>query len=460
MRKIPPMVGMTKKLGMTKNLCLSVLCSICVICVPFISATAQRLTLDDCIRYAQTNSPDAQQRILQTRHDEAQLTQLRQSQWPTANGSYSQGLNLGRNTDPFTNAFVQQTIHSGNLSAGVNWNVFNGFRTVGQIRQTEQTILADQSEIAQQKFDLTIQVMLGYMQVLQQEAFINIANDALLLVRQQRQRTQELVKEGLLAQTALTDVDAQVASANLDLITTRNNQTLARLALEALLNWRGPQPLTIEPVALPDEKAVTSASDNPESDKSDLWRRASPTQPGLRAATFRLRAAEAGVEVAKAGRYPSLSLGAGFGTAYSSIAAREQFQFWNQLYLNLGQYVRATVAFPIYDGGQFRYQTTLARLNRQRADVQLQRERQRLRQALDQAGAASGIASETLANSRIVVESRKAAYQAAVARYAEGLLPTIDLEVYRNNWLKAQTDLVRVSYEARFRKLVLDLYRQ
>ncbi len=147
--------------------------SICVICgaalaVPFISATAQtqRLTLDDCIRYAQANSFAVQQRALQTQRDEAQLDQLRQSRWPTANGSYSQGLSLGRTIDPFSNNYVQQSINSGSLGANANWNVFNGFRTGSQIRQTEQSILADQQDIAQQKFDLTIQVMLGYMQAI------------------------------------------------------------------------------------------------------------------------------------------------------------------------------------------------------------------------------------------------------------------------------------------------------
>ena len=130
------------------------------------------------------------------------------------------------------------------------------------------------------------------------------------------------------------------------------------------------------------------------------------------------------------------------------------------MWLNLGQYVRATIAFPIYDAGQLRYQTILARINQQSADNQSQRERQRLRQTLDLAEAAYRIAVENGASNRIVAEARKIAYEAAVARFQEGLLNAVELEVYRNNWLKAQADGVRARYETHFRKLVLDLYGQ
>ncbi|TAE33516.1 MAG: TolC family protein [Cytophagales bacterium] len=424
------------------------------LCLTTTLATAQRLTLEQCIRYAQTNSPDVQGRTLQTRRDEAQLIQLRQSQWPSANGSYSQGLNLGRNIDPFTNVYVQQTIHSSSLGATLNWNVFNGFRTVNQIRQTEKTIQADVQDVAANRFDLGIQVTLAYMQLLQQQAVITIAENALSLIEKQRQRAEVLIREGQLALATLLDLDAQLATAKLDLSTARNAHQLARLNLESLLNWRSSEPLTIEPISTPELTAKPPPLTN-----LMLADRIVQRQPSLQAARFRLESADAGLALAKAGAYPTVSVGAGFGTAYSSVAARDEFRFLNQLWYNLGQYVRATVSFPIFDAGQLRFQLTQARLNRQSAIIQVERDHQRVVQAIRQAEAACQISLEALTNTRIVTESRRLAYEGAVVRFEEGLLHTVELETYRNSWLKAQTDLAKANYEVFFRKRVLGFYQ-
>ena len=86
------------------------------------------LTLEQCIALAVENQPALRQSVLQKQVAENTLEQTRKSQLPIVSGFSNQGLNVGRNVDPYTNNIVNAQIATNNAGIGLNWTIFNGFQ--------------------------------------------------------------------------------------------------------------------------------------------------------------------------------------------------------------------------------------------------------------------------------------------------------------------------------------------
>lgn len=409
-----------------------------------------RFSLNQCIEYAYKQNFDIKLKELKFRQSENTLEQSQKALYPNVSGSFSQGINSGRSIDPFTNGFIQRTIASNSFGVNTNLVLFNGFSLKNQILQNQYNPEADQIDIQRAKNDLRTRVTLAFMQVLMNQELAKIAQEQIQNIQSHSERVRALVNEGNMPKTNLIDLDAQLATADFDAINAKNNIELAKLSLAQLMAYPNFTNFEIENNI--DEKAMILPEDYLQNTLLSI-----DNQPVMRNIKLRLQSAKIGIKLAEAGKYPSVSLGAGLGSAYSSAASKE-YNYFNQLGFNLNQFARLSVSIPIYTNGQVRGRITNAEINQRIVETQLSQTKLQLKQEIEQAYLGTKIAQEKHKSAQKQVSAQQIAYNSAKERYLEGLLHTVELNAFRINLEKAKSNLIQSKYEFYFRKIVLDFY--
>lgn len=423
------------------------------LCLALSPLHAQPLSLQQCQDYAIRHSLAIRQGELQVETDRLTQRQTERAVWPTLAGSVSEGLNFGRTIDPFSNGFVQQTIHSGSVGLNSNWNLFNGFRQQHQVQQQTYMRQADEAELMRQRLEVRQRVIGAYMQVLLSQQLAGLAESQRQTINRQRDRTKALIQEGQAATVQLTDWDAQLAAADYEVVSARTSLRQNSLLLQQLLNWQEAAPLTIQVIDVPEPAAPPVNAQ-----QSDRLRELLPTQPMAQAAGWRLKSAQSGYALARTSLLPTISVGGGINTAYSSAAPRELFPIGRQLQYNLGQYVRLSLSLPVLNGQQARFQIARALIAQKTAEIDVQKVRLQLNQEIEQAVFAQTLAFEKWQSAQRQVEAQQKALLAGKARFDEGLIHVIEYATLQTNLNRALSNRLQAQYEYYFRKLIADTY--
>src|ERR1700712_5260444 len=127
------------------------------------------LTLKQCVDIALKNNLLVKQNELQTETDYISLKQARNNRLPQVIANVGHGLSQGRGIDPITNGYVNQNIGYGNydLSGGVT--LFNGGQIKNNITQNRFGLDASQMDLQQTKENTTLNIILAYLQILNNE---------------------------------------------------------------------------------------------------------------------------------------------------------------------------------------------------------------------------------------------------------------------------------------------------
>jgi outer membrane protein len=225
--------------------------------------------------------------------------------------------------------------------------------------------------------------------------------------------------------------------------------------------------------------------------------------PNVKAAEFRVKAAEKSSLAAKANFYPSLSFGysltSNFSnqfkyingyelTGLSAITPASPFvtmnntkyfvqsptyatttgtrnfgNVWNgwgtQVNNNFGQSFGFQLSIPIFNGGQARISYQQAKLNYKSAELNQENTNRKLKQDIYSAYTNAIVALNKLNANKKAVTSAEKAYEFAKKRYELGLLGTIELLNNQNNFLKAKVNFKSAQYEYVFRIKLLEFYK-
>src|SRR3569623_1901694 len=192
--------------------------------VTFISytffATAQnKLTLKDAIEIGIKNNLQVSQSDLQMQKAGITLNQSKENMLPNLIASADHGYNYGRSIDPFSNAFINQKVGFASYGASSQVVLFNGLSLHNQIAANRLRYEASKMELQQAKDNLTINIILDYLQVLSAEDLLAILNQS-----------------GAILPSDYYDLKGQLATDQIAIVDNQNNLATAKLNLVQLLN--------------------------------------------------------------------------------------------------------------------------------------------------------------------------------------------------------------------------------
>ena len=443
-------------------------------------------SLQKCIQHAKQNNLSVKQSEIAIKQAQLTEAQAKASRWPSLNAGSSYGYSFGRTIDPVTNDFSTQSIGFNSFSINTGVTLFNGGRINNTIKQSQADAAAAQATMDFTANNLVLSVASAYLQILLAEEQLDITRRRITQSQEQLDRTEKLIRAGALAQAAVLDIEAQLARDQQDQVAARNNVELTYLNLKQLLQLEPDFDLRVEKpeVLIPADASPDAFVLKP------IYIQALGTQTQIRAAELRRESAAIGVDIAKASRLPSLSIGGGVNTNYSTLALRQtgtqivtntqevkvngvpveietsyeapiigKNPYFNQLGENLGQNIGLNLQIPIYNNRQVALAIERANLNILQQDIALEQEKQQLKSDIQTAIANARAARQQLEATNKTYDAAKAAFDNADRRFQLGAINAFELTTARNNLNIAETNQVISRYDYLFKLKIIDFYQ-
>jgi outer membrane protein len=452
-------------------------------------------SLEDCIRIALETNPQVKISELQVQTNGNYAQQSRWQRWPSLSFSAGQGFSSGRNIDPYTNVYVQQNVNSNNFQLNSSVVLFNGFQLKNAVTRNDINVKASQKDLEAVRNDIMLNVALSYLQIISNEELIEVARrqvDASLL---QVERTQKLVDAGTLAESNLLDLKAQLANDELTLVNNQNNLETSKLNLKQIMNMPGSEVINVVkiPVSDPTLQAYGATI-------QEIFDVAIGNLPQMKAANLRIESAKKSVEIARGAGMPSLSLGGGISTAFSSAAPKQRFisdgtgsttidvpsttnyvkygdftlpviqkvttpngsiqnfGYVNQLDGNRNSYLNLSLRIPIFANFQVKYNVANSKIQQKNIEYQAQQVQLTIRKNVEQAYIDMTNSAKRYSATANQVRALTEAFRVAQVRFDVGAINSTEYNIAKANLDRANGNLVQSKYDYVFRTKILDFY--
>lgn len=461
---------------------------ICICSVASIAGFTQEKktwTLKELIDYAISNNLTVKRGAYGVEASQISALQAKMTMLPSLNANGGYGLNWGRTVDPTTNIFTENRVENSNLSASSNVLLWNGFRLFYNLKQSEVDMEAANEDLLKARNDVILNVITLYLNVVFNKELYSVAQFQLNSTKEQLERTRKLVDAGSVPLADLLNLDAQLATNELNLIQRENTLNLSLLQLKQALQLPASTPMDVE---LPQLDIESELIMNKTAD--EIFDIATLSMPEIKAAELRKRSTMYAFRSAKGNLYPRVSANASYNTVFSD--QRQQFladggiaerpigfvqgtgttvvtnvptgsvfvpSWGDQFKDNRGRSVGLTLQIPIFNGLSTRSNMQRAAINRELANITFQETSNTLRQVVETAYNNAFAAIKTYQSTDKQVKARDEAFRMTKQRYNLGAVNFVDYQVAENNLFQAQSDLLRAKYDFIFRKKVLDFYQ-
>jgi len=445
----------------------------------------KKLTLQQCVETGLSNNLQVLQSDLLSQTAEVNWKQAKANRFPDLNAGIDHGINQGRSIDPFTNGYINQQVNYAGYGINSGVTLFNGFAIQNNIRQNQLIFQASKMELQQAKDNLTINIILAYLQVLNNEDLLIQSRNQRELSEKQVQRLEVLNNEGAITPSNLSDVKGQLANDELSIINTQNALETARVNLCHLMNIPYDKDLQLE-------RSGTGSLATKYNDTPDIIYQAALEKFALvKAVDLRKQSAESAVKATRGQLFPTLSLNGSANSNYSNAARNdifinttdvasqdyvvvngspspvirkqnnfnsEKITYGKQLNNNLFTSVSLNLRVPIFNSFQARSRVSIAKINLKNDELVAQTTRTQLRQAIDQAYINMVSASDRYKTLLNQVDAFTESFQAAEIRFNNGVGNSIDYLTAKNNLDRSNINLINAGFDFILRIKVLDYY--
>ncbi len=479
-----------------KRIPLFLLLSICLAFQPKAQNAVQadgsetKLGLQEAVNIALKNNISVKQSQNQVLLNSLQLQQSRFNQLPSASGNVNEYFNFGRSLDPFTNTNIDRNINYNQLSLSGNATIFNGYLLKNTILQNDLFLRATQLDLQAMKENISLQVVLAYLNIMNAEDQLAISKTQTAITALQIDRTDKLVKAGSLAQSNLFDLKAQLATEETTVINNKSTLDLAKLTLIQLLNDRDITDIKVDRISVP-----TPVTSSYEASIDKVYELAESSQPTVKAADLRIKGAEKGIDIAKAGFLPFISANVNAGANQSNAQKELSFNvvtseqnlgtvlfngqqiplivtttnnipsagntvgYFKQLSntFNYGFGVNANI--PIFSKFANKSNVTRAKIQKENANLNAQQARLTLRQNIETAYTNLSNSAKRYDAFLIQVAALEESFRAAESRFNAGAIDFVSYSLQKTNLDKAKGNLVQAKYDFIFRTKILDYYQ-
>src|SRR6187402_815659 len=224
------------------------------------------------------NQADIQMQIGKVNYNQAWDYML-----PTLNAQLSQAYLSGRSLNQSSYQYVNTSQIAGNYGISTNLTLFNGLQVQNGIKQYHYAYDASKMDLQQQKYTITLNVLLAYLQILSNRDLLVIAKQQAAVDSAQAARLDTLNEAGaLLLLSNLTDLKGQYAGDLANIAQLTNNLEASKINLFNILNV--PYKRDVEY----DQSAFTMDVNEYNNDPDNIYRTSLETMPSIKAAQLRV----------------------------------------------------------------------------------------------------------------------------------------------------------------------------
>ncbi|MBG9377764.1 TolC family protein [Panacibacter sp. DH6] len=444
------------------------------------------VSLKKCIDIALRNNADINRSELAMMDSKVTYNQSQGNRLPFISGGITHGLSQGRAIDPFTNSYINQNLSYANYNLGADLYLWNAGSVSNNIKANRLNYEAGKMDWQQQKDNVTINVILAYLQVLNATEQLNAAIQLADVTRKQVERLELLNNDGAIAPATYYDTKGQLATDEANIVTLKNTVESARISLVQLMNINYSKDMQLEKV---DESSALSLYDG---NSNDIYQTALNNLAMIKAVDLRRASATKSLKAAKGQMYPSLVLSGGLGTNYSSAAStstlisvtdvatggyvnvnNEKLQVYApqsnfssakipydmQWKNNFNSSVSVGIQIPILNGLVARSRVKTARNQEKRATLNATTAKTQLQQSVEQAYLNMNTAFERYQKVQAQVDALSISFTAAEVKFNAGAINSVEYLLVKNRADNAKINLIAAKYDYILRTKILDFYK-
>jgi outer membrane protein len=443
-------------------------------------------TLKQVVDTALQNNLALKQSELQMESAGIDWRQSKANLLPNLNGFANHGINQGRSIDPFTNGYIDQKVNFAGYGLSSGITLFGGLSLQQNIKQNSLAYEASKMDVQQQKDNLTLNTILAYLQVLSNEDLLAQSKSQVEVSRQQVERLEKMNKEGAIAPSLLSNLQGELAGNELAVVNSQNQLETSRLNLFQLMNVPYDENVKFERIA------IDAFSVEYDATAKQIYETALENLALVKAANLRKQSAQKGVQVEKGLLYPNLSVNGNLNTNYSSVATQNIFVnnsevqtdnyvlvngvktpvispqpnfktdkigYNKQLSNNLYTTVSLDLRIPLFNNFSQRNRIKKASLVQKNYDYVAESTKIQLRQSIEQAYANMVAARNRYNALTKQVEAFALSFRISEVRFNAGVETAVDYVIAKNNYDRANSNLIIARYDYLLRTKVLDYYR-
>ena len=422
-----------------------------------LATQAKQWSLKDCIDYALANNISLQKTQLTKASAQEDYLQSKAALLPSLNASTNQSVNYtpwvasGISSDGFSRASIDKVYYNGTYSVAGNYTIWNGNKNKNQVKLNKLVAEAAELDSATQAVKLQEQIATLYVQILYSTEAIKVNQESYTSSLQNEERGKEMVKIGKMSQADLAQLTAQRAQDQFNIVQAESNVKNYKRQLKELLQITSDEAFDINVPNTTDAMALDAIPA-----LNGVYAAALENRPEFKTFQNQLAQNDLTIQIAKAGKLPTISANAGVSTSSTSMNNKA---WGTQLKTNFNMGGGISVSVPLFDNRSTKTQVNKALLQRESIQLDLKNQQTQLYSTIENYWLQASTNQSQFKAAKVSTESAQTSYDLLSEQFKLGLKNIVELRTGKDNLLKAKQNELQAKYMTILNLNILKFYK-
>ena len=425
----------------------SFLLSVALMLTASVAAQTNRLwTLQQCLDYAMQHNITLQRAKLQQQSAKEDVSQSKAALLPSLNASTSHNLayrpwqesGMATVTNGTVSTGIDKTSYNGSYGLNASWTVWNGNRNRNQVKLNKLSEEQAGLEIEETANSIQEKIAQLYVQILYLTEAVKVNEESLKTSKMNEERGREMVNVGKMSKADLAQLSSQRATDEYNVINAVTQVKNCKLQLKQLLEIVDDSEFDIVIPPTTDDQALAEIPS-----LMSVYQQALATRPEIQGAEMAIKSSDVSLDIAKAGRMPTVSLSASAGTNTNSLSNNG---WGNQMKFNFNSGAGVSVTMPLIDQRQTKTNVNKARIQRETNLLALQDQQKQLYQTIENFWLDATNNQQKFRAAQATVESEQQSYSLLQEKFNIGLTNIVELMSGKDHLLQAEHNCLQSKY--------------
>lgn len=418
---------------------------------------AKQWTLKECINYALENNISLQKTQIKKASANEDYLQSKAALLPSLsassnqNVSYTPWVTSGISGEGFTKSSVDKVYYNGSYSVTGNYVIWNGNKNRNQVKLNKLTYEAAALDSATQAQNLQEQIATLYIQICYSTEAIKVNQESYKSSLENENRGKEFVKIGKMSQADLAQLTAQRAQDEYNIVAAESNVKNYKRQLKELLQITNDEAFDIVIPSTTDSQALASIPA-----LNSVYASALDNRPEIKSYQNMIDQSNLNIDIAKAGKMPTISANAGVSTSSTSM---NKTGWGTQIKQNFNLGGGVSISIPIYDNRATKTAINKANLQKQSSMLDLKNEQTKLYSTIENYWLQANTNQSQFKAAKVSTASAKTSFELLNEQFKLGLKNIVELRTGKDNLLKAQQNELQAKYLTILNLGMLNFYK-
>ena len=418
---------------------------------------AKQWTLKECINYALENNISLQKTQIKKASANGDYLQSKAALLPSLSASSNQNISYtpwvtsGISGEGFTKSSVDKVYYNGSYSVTGNYVIWNGNKNRNQVKLNKLTYEAAALDSATQAQNLQEQIATLYIQICYSTEAIKVNQESYKSSLENENRGKEFVKNGKMSQADLAQLTAQRAQDEYNIVAAESNVKNYKRQLKELLQITNDEAFDIVIPSTTDSQALASIPT-----LNSVYASALDNRPEIKSYQNMIDQSNLNIDIAKAGKMPTISANAGVSTSSTSM---NKTGWGTQIKQNFNLGGGVSISIPIYDNRATKTAINKANLQKQSSMLDLKNEQTKLYSTIENYWLQANTNQSQFKAAKVSTESAKTSFELLKEQFKLGLKNIVELRTGKDNLLNAQQNELQAKYLTILNLGMLNFYK-